>query len=576
MSAGEAARRAFGSGADAPDAPWWAQLSELPPDRPAGSASLGTDVADVVVVGSGAAGFTAAIIAADRGCSVAMLEAGEVGGGTTFKSGGGFWIPNNSLMRARGREDDRDETLRYMASLSFPELFDPDAPRFGLPERDYELLTTYFDSASVAVDELIRIGALRVREFQSFSGEYEGMVSYHSDLAEEWGRHLAARAPDGQQELGSGLITQLAAAARERGVELAVRHRVVGVELDDSGAAVGVRVDTPDGERKIAARRGVVFASGGFTHDPDRVERFFRGPIYGGGAVPTNRGDLIGIAEELGAELGNLDQGWLAQVPIEAALERREQDELLVFMPSGDSMVFVDAAGRRVVNEKQMYHERGAIHFARDADGGFPNRLLFMVYDEAVASDPRPWSNPWPAGRSDDPYVMKADTLADLAGEIETRLERLAPHTEGFELQPDFASNLEATIDRFNQMAEAGIDEDFGRGETTHERDWNRPARPGNEAKNPMMFPLAADGPYYAVILVAATLDTNGGPRVNSDAQIVRPDGTPIPGLYGAGNCIASPAAEAYWSGGSTLGPAMTFGYLAGAHVAAEPRRNEE
>jgi 3-oxosteroid 1-dehydrogenase len=573
VTAGEDARRAPGVGASTnPDAPWWAQLSQEPPQRPVGAARPSADAADAIVVGAGVAGYVAAIAAADAGCSVIMLEASAQAGGTTFKSGGGYWIPNNSLMRARGRVDDRDEALRYMARLSFPAAFDPDAPQLGLAARDYELLTTYYDTAADAVDALGRIGALRSREFQSFSGEYEGMVSYHSGEAEEWGRHLAPRAPDGRQELGSGLVLQLARAAEERGVELVVGHRVVDVETDGEGAVVGVRAETADGDVAIGARRGVVFASGGFTHDPERVRRCFRGPIYGGGAVPTNRGDFIEIAERLGAELGNLANGWLVQVPVEAALERREQDELLVFMPSGDSMIFVDASGRRVVDEKEMYHERTQVHFVRDADGGFPNRVLLMVYDEAVASDPRPWANPWPAGRSDEPYVIRGTTLDELAERIAERLERLSEHTDGFALQPGFAEQLQATVERFNDFAAKGRDEDFRRGETAHELDWNRPRRPDG-APNPTMNPFAPQGPYYAVILGAATLDTNGGPRIDAKAQVVRADGDPIPGLYGAGNCIASPAGEAYWSGGSTIGPALTFGYLAGLNVAREPAR---
>lgn len=134
---------------------------------------------------------------------------------------------------------------------------------------------------------------------------------------------------------------------------------------------------------------------------------------------------------------------------------------------------------------------------------------------------------------------------------------------------------------RFNEFAKNGKDEDFHRGEYTYDREWTTfpPTVPGapwppEGSRNYCMYPLSDHGPYYAVILGAGTLDTNGGPVIDSRAQVLDVRGNPIPGLYGAGNCIASPTANAYWGAGSTIGPAMTFGHIAGIHAVAEPVKN--
>jgi succinate dehydrogenase/fumarate reductase flavoprotein subunit len=548
---------------------WWASFTADLPPRPAGLSALPTEITDVVVVGSGVAGCTAALAAADAGASVVVLEAGAGGGGTTFKSGGGTWIPNNSLMRARGREDDREATLRYMASISFPDSFDPEAPRYGIDERDFAQLESYFDHAAEAMDFLLD-GRAAFREFQSYSGDYEGMVSYHSRQVEEWGRHLAPADPaTGDQQLGDSLALQLAAALERAEVPLVVGHRVVDVLTDGDGGVVGVRAESPAGEVELRARRGVVFASGGFSQNPELVRRWFRGPIYGTGAVPTNRGDFVAIAEGLGAELGNMENGWLAQLPIEMTRDGSVEfgHGSLVMMASGDSMLMVNRHGRRVVNEKEIYQERTEAHFERDAEGNLENEILFLIFDDAVLGETRPWVIPWPAGTADEPYVIHGDTLVDLTAAIERRLAEIAELTGGIELAPEFGDGLAATVERFNEAARQGRDEDFGRGEALHEIDWNLPARDEHQ-KNPLLHPLAAAGPYHCVILGAATLDTSGGPRIDTEGRVLKPGGEPIPGLFGAGNCIASPAAAGYWSGGSTIGPAIAIGYRAGRAAA--------
>ena len=165
-------------------------------------------------------------------------------------------------------------------------------------------------------------------------------------------------------------------------------------------------------------------------------------------------------------------------------------------------------------------------------------------------------------------YVLQANTLDELAVAIDRRLERIANRTGNFRLDPSFAGNLKDTVARFNEFAATGKDLDFHRGEVPIEFAFHGDAR-GNTSPNATMKPLAPAGPYYAVLIGAGTLDTKGGPKINTRAEIVDTDERPIPGLYGAGNCIASPAGQAYWAAGATLGCALVFGAIAGQQAAA-------
>jgi succinate dehydrogenase/fumarate reductase flavoprotein subunit len=139
----------------------------------------------------------------------------------------------------------------------------------------------------------------------------------------------------------------------------------------------------------------------------------------------------------------------------------------------------------------------------------------------------------------------------------------------GVEVAPKFADELARTIEEFNQNATTGKDPMFHRGESSIELFRNGPARPGNAA-NPALFPLDSTGPYFALILAPGTLDTKGGPAIDSHARVLRAaDGHPIPGLFAAGNCAGFPSGQAYWAGGATIGLATAFGYLAALSVVA-------
>ncbi|HKE74431.1 MAG TPA: FAD-dependent oxidoreductase [Acidimicrobiales bacterium] len=545
-------------------------------------------VADVVVVGSGAAAFAAALTAAREGADVVMLERGAQPGGTTAKSGGGFWIPNNSHMREAGVADPKDAALRYLARLGFPAQYDPSDPTLGLDPGDHRLLEVFYDHAAEAIEALEEIGALYVPPRSGPAGERPAYPDYHADLPENGGilgRSLGPGAPPGMDlppELLAGrgllvggaiMIETMRRAAERLGVTLLLEHRVVHGHRNPAGAVVGVEAHARRRTVLVGARQAVIFGSGGFLLNRRLAQAFLRGPVFGGCAADTNTGDFVDIGIELGAELGNMGHAWWDQVAVEVATRVPSTAED-IWVAFGDSMIQVDRFGRRAVNEKQVYNERGQVHFHWDPSRReYPNLLLFQIWDDAVARNDEvtPFRGLVPMPGEQVSYVVTAPTLEELAAGIDERLAGLTAVTGGVRLDPSFAASLYASVERFNAFADKGVDEDFGRGDTPIQRAWAGPGRPGSP--NPCMAPIAGTGPYHAMIVGAGALDTKGGPRINERSQVISTGGEPIPGLYGAGNCIACPLGQGYPGAGGTIGPALTFGYLAGLNAAKDERR---
>jgi 3-oxosteroid 1-dehydrogenase len=290
--------------------------------------------------------------------------------------------------------------------------------------------------------------------------------------------------------------------------------------------------------------------------------------------VATAQGDFVKIARENGAELAQMRNGWFYTDLFEkAALDPLCLEGGIPAAP-GDSMIYVDRNGRRVVNEKCLSQERAAVHWDRDEAGDYTNRVLFVVYDHFVVTDERPWFSSFGgAFRPSNPWVIVGDSFEDLSANVTERLESHERVVGDLRLSASFASELANTIERFNSFAREGKDEDFQRGETLAELDWNGPARAGNE-KNPTMYPFRGQGPYYCVLISGMLLDTGGGPKTNNKSEVLRTDGSVIKGLYGAGNCVAAVAGEGYFSAGSTLAPAAVFAYLAAKNVTQQTPRD--
>lgn len=542
--------------------------------------------ADVIVVGSGGAAMSAAITARANGAKVLILERAGLVGGTTLKSGGEYWIPNNPVMRSKGLTDPRDWALKYMARLSYPSLYDPGSPRLGLPKLQYDLIATYYDRGSEMVSYMAKIGAFDsviqpTMGYPQTSRMDIGDPDYHADLPEDHaphGRGLNA-VKKGSTSGGSSLVLNQQAWLQKHHVPFVYNARVFAVYRNSAGEVVGVQVQRGGRTLAMRARKAVIFGSGGFTQDPVKSLAYLRGPIFGGCGVPTNTGDLVDIGLALGTQLGNMNNAFWVQNLVEQALQFSSvSDE--VWIPYGDSMIYVNKFGNRFTNEKMVYNERTQSHFHWEATPSEYTQLAqFMIYDSAVASSKVNWAFrfgnvPLPGVKA--PYVISGDTWAELAANINARLTSIAGKasitgrvTPLVQLDDSFLSNLPNTINRYNGFAETGVDLDYGRGSTPIQLAWGGPPRPGN-TKNSQMYPFLSTGPYYCIILGGGTLDTKGGPVINVHSQVMHVGGKVIPGLYGAGNCIASPAGQAYWSGGGTIGPGLTYGYIAGHNAAKE------
>ncbi|NLC96358.1 MAG: FAD-dependent oxidoreductase [Erysipelotrichaceae bacterium] len=531
-------------------------------------------IADILIVGGGAAGLGAACTALGEGASVIVLEKADRLGGTTIRSGGGYWVPCNTKQKESGWEDNKEDAIRYMARYSYSNQYNSEAERFGLTPHQFELIESYVNNAHNMADYLENIGALKSVMEINWTGKPQ--VDYMDHLPENKGirgRTLYPMNEQGKLGMGVELIRQLEKYVKDKGGIVHTGYRVSEIIMED-GKAVGLVALANGKEHRFIAKKGIIFGSGGYSHDLELMTSLQRGPHYGGCSVSTNTGDFIKIAGSIGASIGNTAGAFRAQSLIDAYISNPEGSSSVFYIP-GDSIILVNKYGKRVVDEKRNYTDRAMVHFVWDpVKAEWTNLLTFMVFDERTATL---WQGfpPYPIQGTPLPnYLLKADSLPELAKAIEERMKQLAPHTGGFSLDDNFSDALLKTVEQFNSYAKLGVDLDFNRGENAYDREWTtfpptipNVEWPNKESKNYTMYPISENGPYYAIVLAVGTLDTNGGPVVNGNAQVLDWKGNVIPGLYGAGNCIASPTANAYWGAGSTIGPALTYGFIAVNHA---------
>ncbi|GAA4477293.1 FAD-dependent oxidoreductase [Rhodococcus olei] len=561
-----------------------------------------TPTYDVVVVGSGAGGLSTAITAAHGGATVLVVEKADVCGGATAWSGGWMWTPRTLFAHADGVHEDRSLPRTYLENR-LGENFDDakvDALLDGAPEmvEFFERRTAlqFVPGAKIAdihgdtpgagtghrsvgpkpvslrtlgpdVARLLRrqlyetsflgMGIMAGPDLQAFLHSTRSPKAFvHCGV--RVGRHLTDLATKrrGQQLVnGTALVGRLLRSALDAGVEIRVNTAATALTTDDTGAVTGIRLDGPDGAHTVAARRGVVLATGGFTHDLDRIRELFprtpSGREHHTLTPPTTTGDGITLGESVGGRLDTTVASPVAYCPVSIVKYRNGKQGVFphILDRGKPGTIGVLADGRRFVNEALGYHDYTLAMVQKVPEGEEVCSWLiadarYLRYLPLGFAKPLPIPL-FPYLRSG--YLTRGKTVRELA-------EKIGVDTDG----------LEKTVTAFNEGARDGVDPEFDRGTTPFTRgsgDYDNPW------PNPSLAPLEK-GPFYAVKVVPGSFGTFAGLATDAGSRVLDADDRPIGGLYAVGVDQASVMGGHYPSGGINLGPAMTFGFLTGRRLA--------
>lgn len=558
---------------------------------------------DVVVVGSGNGALTSAIAAHDGGASVLVIEKSDCFGGSSASSGGGVWVPNNRYAKAAGAQDSLDEAREYLNHVSPPGKIKP------------ELIETYVTRAPEMIDYLhentnwVRYETLE--HYPDYFPEGPGGKVGHRSMEPEvihasaLGKHfdqLACQHPETQMPLGVN-FTQVEAQllmaalpgwvslaaklflkylldipARLRGKRdarltlgnagiarlfLSLQDRKVPVRLncamqdlvEENGEICGVVATKSGTSVRIRARKGVILAAGGFERNQQMREQYLPLPTHTSWSAGNlqNTGDSIRSAIKHGAATHQMDWAWWFTC---ACVPGKEKATLSMIEKSMPGCITVNKEGKRFSNESQNY-----VSFVTDiyeeTGKGHDCIPCFMIFDADFRRN-RPvtpallqgkffpdWMVPKSWWTAD--FICKGNTVAELASKI------------GVD-----AAGLEQTLATFNEYARSGKDLDFQRGDSSYDRYYSDP----NVKPNPCLAPVVKP-PFYSMALFPGEMGTAGGLVIDCDGRVLREDGEAIAGLYACGN-NATALIPSYAGPGSTLGPAMTFGYLAGRHCSGQ------
>lgn len=551
--------------------------------------------ADVVVVGSGAGAMTAAICAHDQGLKVIMIEKADVYGGTSAMSGGGIWIPNHG--KASSVKDSPQEAWQYTRALVEDCVSDErlkaylerssDMLRYmeGNTRLAYEPQDIYPDyypeepggkSGGRTLDPIPYEADCLGEEFQRMRGQHPQtlvMGRYAMTMAE--GRQIFSKEPgcmtamvklmvnywtnirarlkgrrDTRLVLGNALIGRLRHSMMDRDIPLLLNTALQDLITVD-GRVVGVKarqqIESGSRDTILNAERGVILGAGGFERNQAMREQFLPQPTsdYWSAGNPCNTGDAIRAGIDLGAGTSLMEHAWWAPA---VRVEGEPFARILFVEKSLPGMIFVNSQGERYANEAAPYQDYGPNCYGAHSDeaGCVPAYAIFDAsYRKKFMLGPMLQSefmpDPMLPKNLKSGFYEKANTVAELAEKIKLP-----------------ADKLQRTLDRFNDFARRGDDQDFGRGGNLHDKYY------GDKTNEPN--PCLAEinkGPFYAVRVYPGDLGTKGGLLTDEHARVVKPGGETIAGLYAIGNSASSVVGTKYPGAGTTLGPAMTFGYLA-------------
>ena len=550
------------------------------------------DSFDVVVLGSGAAGLAAALVAATEGLRVCLLEKAALIGGTTAWSGGMVWAPGSGVAREAGYDDSPDAVQRYLTALvpgaeqdsrmaaflrAAPEAVDYLASRTQVRLRPVPVYPDYYPELDGATDggrvlepepfdatvlgDDLKLLHLPLPEFALFGDMmlarpdiphfrsfYKSPVSLlvalrllsrHSWQKIRYGRGTSL-------VLGNALVARFLVSLRSAGVVIRTEAEVAALIQDGDGAVQGVRL-SQGGE--LEARYGVVLATGGFTHDPSRRRRFLPGPLADNSATaPGATGDGARFAEAIGGQFSEGATGNAFWAPVS---RYTRPDGSTATYPhtvtdrAKPGLIAVNGQGRRFVNEAISYHAFVQAMLADHNTGAVPDAGAWLICDAGFL-----WKyglgavKPMSLNRKG---FMRQGYLVE-APSIEVLEDRLSLP----------AGDLVATVETYNRHARTGSDPAFERGSDSYQRFLGDPA----QSPNPCIAPIEKP-PFFAIKVRAGDLGSAAGLTTDETARVLDDGGVPIPGLYAVGADMRSVMEGSYPGPGITLGPAIAFAYLA-------------
>lgn len=522
------------------------------------------DSYDVVVVGSGSAACSAALRAAKGGLKVIAIEKSKWLGGTSAMSGSGVWIPANHIAAAEGISDSKEEALSYLMAVQTSQMAAKEHDRHqAFVNNAPEMLK--FISANTPIDfRLIdepdpyveapggkKIGRMLspMPMSRRIVGKYAGKMRrstlphvftyqenvnldlYHHPIRaglKMWPK-LLLRWLTNSGAQGTALMTGLVKGCLDLGVTFRLETRAVSLVQDDTGRIIGVEVEMNGRREKLSARRGVVIASGGFEWDKEMLQKHFPGPTDRIGTPSSNEGDGQRLAASVGAHLDNMDQANV-YVCLPTRYEGKAYGLPINFLYEPHSIV-VNRFGKRFTSEATF--NIGEALDARDASGNPSNLPCYLVGDHRFLKSTLTFR--WYA-HYERSWVKKARTIEGLARKLGLP-----------------AQELTASIERWNAFCAKGRDDDFHRGEPAWER-----KKDGGQVR---LYPIDK-GPYIGLSVNRSIIGTKGGARTNEFGQVLREDGTIIPGLYAAGLSMANPIGTRAVGAGTTIGPNLTWGYI--------------
>ena len=545
---------------------------------------------DILVVGSGAGGLLSALVAAENGAETLIVEKEDLWGGTSATSGAGIWIPASDQARAEGFDDKTEDAFTYVRALSADNVPDANIRAFvenaapmlrwmgqhtditycAFPYPDYHAEnpggspTGYRTHMPLPMDGRQLGKDVETLRFASPAASLFGYLNWHFDetyillfRAKGWWWHLAKSLArywfdwpfrfksrkDRRLTLGNALAGGLRMALNERNVPLWLESPLTEL-VEEKGRVVGAVVQRGGKPIRISARKGVVLAAGGF--DKNQQMRNENAPLYKtalfSGGTGGNTGDTIRAGQEVGADTMNMHSAWAAPV---FYVPGEDRGRLCTIERALPGCIMVNQKGERYLNEAASYHIVGQQMARREAEHGDASPTWFVfdhTYRHKYPVGPLlPLVPDWAQNGMVKTVLKKGGTIAELAADMG--------------VDP---AKLEGTITRFNANAAKGEDPYFRRGEAAYDKMYGDPS----VTPNPCLRPIEK-GPFYAMPIYPGDIGTNGGLKTDERARVLDSDGKPIGGLYAVGNNAASAMGESYPGAGVTIGPALTFGYVA-------------